>query len=34
MHKLHLGKLKNVGYPDIELPQHILEKYKGVLYDY
>ena len=34
MHKLHTGKLKNFGYPDIKLPQYILEKYKGVLYDY
>ena len=27
-------KLKNFGYPDIKLPKYILEKYKGVLYDY
>jgi len=34
MHTLHIGKLKNFNYPNIELPKHILEKYKGVLYDY
>ena len=34
MHTLHTGKLKNFGYPDIKLPEYILEKYKGVLYDY
>ena len=34
MHTLHTGKLKNFGYPNIKLPKYILEKYKGVLYDY
>jgi len=34
MHTLRTGKLKNFGYPDIKLPKYILEKYKGVLYDY
>ena len=34
MHKLHLGKVKNFGYPEIKLPKYIVEKYKGVLYEY
>ena len=34
MHKLHLGKVKNFDYRKIKLPEYIVEKYKGVLYEY
>jgi sulfotransferase len=33
MHKLHTGTLKKFNYPDIELPKHIIEKYKGMIYE-
>jgi len=34
MHKLHLGKVKNFSYSEIELPKYIVEKYKNSLYEY
>ena len=33
MHKLHTGTIKEFNYPDIELPKHIIEKYKGMIYE-
>ena len=33
MHKLHTGTLKKFNYPDIELPKHIIEKYKEMIYE-
>tara|TARA_Y100000592_G_scaffold20108_1_gene30872 strand:- start:502 stop:1305 length:804 start_codon:yes stop_codon:yes gene_type:complete len=34
MHKIYLGKVKNFNHPEIKLPKYIVEKYKGVLYEY
>jgi len=34
MHKLHLGKVKNYGYPEIKIPKYIIEKYKNIIKEY
>ena len=34
MHKLHLGKIKNYNYPEIKIPNYIIEKYKNIIKEY